>query len=170
MPLIHFALAFLVIFIWGTNFVVIKWGLAELPPLLFVTLRFALSALPLLVLPRPAVSWRALAAFGLLIGVGQFGLLIQAMRADISPGLASLLIQTQVFFTLGLSAIMMRERLSPAQIVGLLLAVCGMGIIVVHRSGAGNQNEVTLLGVGMVCCWQPHAGRAATWLSSVVAR
>lgn len=56
MPLSHLLLALAVVFVWGTNFVVIKWGLADLPPLLFATLRFTLSAFPLLLfVKRPAV-------------------------------------------------------------------------------------------------------------------
>ena len=59
---------------------------------------------------RPAVAWRALAAYGVLIGAGQFGCLFVALRADITPGLASLLMQSQVFFTIGLSMLMTGER------------------------------------------------------------
>src|SRR5665811_1551579 len=66
--------------------------------------RFVMVLLPMVfVLPRPAVSWRNLASYGLLIGVGQFGLLFIAMNGHIAPGLASLVIQIQVFFTIGLS-------------------------------------------------------------------
>src|SRR6185503_13361628 len=97
-------LALTVVFIWGTNFVVIKIGLGAFPPLLFATLRFAFAALPwIFFIRRPAVAWRYLIAFGLFLGVGQFGLLFIAMRADITPGLASLVMQVQVFFTVGLS-------------------------------------------------------------------
>ena len=79
MPATHLLLALAVVFVWGTNFVVIKLGLAELPPFLFATLRFALSAFPfLLFVPRPAVPWRTLVAFGVLLGAGQFGLLFLA--------------------------------------------------------------------------------------------
>src|SRR5438270_2248258 len=98
------ALALLVVAVWGTNFVVIKIGLRELPPFLFAALRFLFSALPFVFfLRRPRVPWRWLAIYGLLLGAGQFGLLFWAMRADISPGLASLVVQMQVFFTIALS-------------------------------------------------------------------
>src|SRR5512145_2509150 len=114
MPLSHLLLAVAVVAVWGSNFVVIKWGLADLPPFLFATLRFALSAFPLLLfVRRPAVPWRTLAAFGLLLGPGQFGLLFLAMRADIAPGLASLAIQVQVFFTIGLAMLLGGERPRP---------------------------------------------------------
>ena len=129
----HLLLALSVVFIWGTNFVVIRWGLDGLPPFLFATLRFAFSALPwLLFIRRPAVPWHKLAAFGVLLGVGQFALLFLAMRADISPGLASLVIQVQVFFTIGLSMVALGERVRGYQLVGLLLAVAGLAVIASH--------------------------------------
>ena len=104
MPLPHILLALAVVAVWGTNFVVIRWGLDGLPPLLFAALRFAASALPwLLFVPRPRVRWQTQAAFGVLLGVGQFGLLFLAIQGHISPGLASLVVQMQVFFTIGLS-------------------------------------------------------------------
>ena len=97
--------------VWGTNFVVIKFALGTLPPLLLATLRFALAFAPAaLFVARPAVSWRTLAAYGVLIGAGQFGLLFIALRADITPGLASLVVQTQVFFTIGLAMALAGER------------------------------------------------------------
>jgi O-acetylserine/cysteine efflux transporter len=147
MPASHLLLALAVILVWGSNFVVIKLGLAELPPFLFATLRFAVSAFPfLLFIKRPAVPLRKLAAFGVLLGAGQFGLLFYAMRSDISPGLASLVIQMQVFFTIGLSMAMHRERLMPAQALALALAVLGMLVIASHVQAA----VVTAFGLALI--------------------
>ena len=129
----HLLLALSVVFVWGTNFVVIRWGLDGLPPFLFAALRFAFSALPwLLFIRRPTVPWRKLAAFGVLLGVGQFALLFLAIRADISPGLASLVIQIQVFFTIGISTLALGERVRRFHVVGLLLAVSGLAVIASH--------------------------------------
>jgi len=137
LPPRHFLLALAVVAVWGTNFVIIKVALAHLPPLLFAALRFALAVLPaILFLPRPAASWRNLAAYGVLIGVGQFGLLYLAMRSSISPGLASLVIQTQVFFTIGLSMLLTQERLRPLQWVALGLAVAGIAVIALNTDGS----------------------------------
>lgn len=146
LPLRHFLLALAVVAIWGSNFVVIKLALAHMPPLLFATLRFMVVVVPMvLVLPRPAVPWRNLAAYGLLIGVGQFGLLFVAMNGHISPGLASLVIQVQVFFTIGLALLMAGETLQRVQWLALTLAASGLGVIVTHTDGS-----TTPLGLGMV--------------------
>ena len=147
MPLNHLLLALAVVFVWGTNFVVIRWGLdGGMPPFLFATLRFALSALPwLLFMPRPAVAWRKLAAFGVLLGVGQFGLLYLAIQGHISPGLASLVIQLQVFFTIGLSLVLLKERVRGFQVLGLLMALGGLALIALNLGA-----QVTGLGLGLV--------------------
>jgi len=138
----HFLLAVAVMAVWGSNFVVAKYALGQLPPLLFATLRFALALVPaMFFLPRPACGWRNLGLYGVLIGVGQFGLLYIALSGLgglsgvgghaggggggdaggssagglISPGLASLVIQTQVFFTVGLAMLIRGERVRAYQ-------------------------------------------------------
>ena len=157
MPLSHLLLALSVVFIWGTNFVVIKWGLAEFPAFLFAALRFLLSALPWVFLfRRPAVPWVTLVCAGLLLGVGQFGLLYWAMRQDISPGLASLVVQSQVFFTILMSMVFHGERVRPAQVAALLIATAGYAVVAWH-SATDLLAAVTLVGLGLVLtggfCW-----------------
>jgi len=146
LPLRHALLALAVVAVWGTNFVVIKVALAHLPPLLLAALRFLFAALPAaLLLRRPAVSWRNLAGYGIAIGVGQFGLLFIAMRAHISPGIASLVIQVQVFFTIGMSMLLLRERVRPLQWVALALAAVGLALI-----GLRTDSETTAAGLAIV--------------------
>lgn len=146
LPLRHLLLALAVVAVWGTNFVVIKLALGHLPPLLFAALRFTLAALPaVFLLPRPAVGWGNLAAYGLLIGVGQFGVMFVAMNGHISPGLASLVVQLQVFFTIGLAMYFSGERLQRSQWLALLLASGGIAIIVLHTDGS-----TTLLGLALM--------------------
>ncbi|MES2956771.1 MAG: EamA family transporter [Pseudomonadota bacterium] len=146
LPYRHVLLALAVVAVWGTNFVVIKWALGSLPPLLLGCLRFALAFAPAaLFVARPATSWRTLAAYGGLIGAGQFGLLFIALRADISPGLASLVIQVQVFFTIALAMVLAGERVRAFQIVALTLAASGLALIVMHTDA-----ETTPLGIALV--------------------
>lgn len=142
----HAALAVAVMAVWGTNFVVIKHALAVLPPLTLATLRFIAVLVPMLIfVKRPAASWGNLAAYGILIGAGQFGALFVALRADVTPGLASLLMQSQVFFTIGLSMMLTGERVKGFQIAALLLAVAGVAVILQHTDGS-----ITPLGLGLL--------------------
>ena len=132
----HLLLILAVVAVWGTNFVIIKFALAHLPPLLLAALRFALAAFPLVLLVRrPAASWGNLALYGLAIGVGQFALLFYAMQRDITPGLASLVVQAQVFFTVALAVMIDKERLRPYQWVAALIALTGIVIIASHTDG-----------------------------------
>ncbi|NUN68072.1 EamA family transporter [Pseudanabaena biceps] len=160
-----FLLALAVVAVWGTNFVIIRVGLDALPPLLFAALRFTLAALPLVFfLKRPAVPWRDLAAYGVLIGVGQFGLLFIAIDGFIAPGLASLVVQTQVVFTIALAMRGTSERPAPVQWAALLLAVAGLAVILGHTGGTTTPFGVALV-IGAAFSWslgnmvQRRAGR-----------
>ncbi len=116
------------LFVWGTNFTIIRVGLDTLPPLLFAALRFTFVLIPaVFFLPRPKVSWWYLAVYGFTLGFGQFGILFIAMNGMISPGLASLVIQMQVFFTIGISMARSGERLGAHQIVAFAWRLAGMG-------------------------------------------
>jgi O-acetylserine/cysteine efflux transporter len=148
-------LAIAIVFVWGTNFVVIRVALDALPPLFLATMRFVLVLVPaIFFLPRPNVSWINLATYGVCIGMLQFGALFIAMNGRISPGLASLVIQMQVFFTIGLALLradargaMPRtgERLRAHQLLALALALAGMGVIAAH-----NGHGTTLAGLSLV--------------------
>ena len=151
-PWRHLLLALAVVAVWGSNFVIIKVAIAQIPPLLFATLRFAFALVPaMFFLPRPQVGWRNLAAYGVLIGVGQFGVLYLAMNGHISPGLASLVIQTQVFFTIGLAMHFAGERVQPFQWVALGLAAAGIGVIAVHTDGSTTVGGVAMVMFGAFC-------------------
>ncbi len=145
-------LALAVMAVWGTNFVVIRLGLNHLPPLFFAALRFTVAVLPaVFFLKRPPVPWIKLAAYGVLIGAGQFGLLFLAMRSDITPGLASLVVQLQAFFTIGFAAVISGERVKPIQIGALLLAMSGIGVILVHTDASTTPLGLTLVLLAALC-------------------
>jgi O-acetylserine/cysteine efflux transporter len=147
------ALALLVILVWGVNFAVIRIGLNSLPPLLFASLRFTFVLLPMVFfLKKPNVPWFNLAFYGLAIGLGQFGLLFIAMDGLISPGLASLVIQMQAFFTIALSMVRSHERLRPYQLAAFALALVGIGVIMAH-----NGKGATIAGLALTL------GAAASW-------
>jgi O-acetylserine/cysteine efflux transporter len=149
----HALLALVVVSVWGTNFVVIKHALATLPPLTLTALRFALAFLPAaLFIRRPDVPWQRLAAYGLAIGVGQFGLLFYAMKSDITPGLAALVMQSQVFMTIGLAMGVSGERLTRVQAFALALAAAGLIVIALNLDAS-----TTPLGLALTLtaalCW-----------------
>ncbi|SDI37523.1 O-acetylserine/cysteine efflux transporter [Pseudomonas delhiensis] len=134
MPLPHILLALLVTLIWGVNFVIIKVGLHDFPPLLFCALRFALAALPLVFLrgPLPAPFWR-IVQIGVLLGVVKFGLLFVGMHLGMPAGLSSLVLQSQVFFTVLIAAAFLGERPSRRALAGLAVAAAGLLLIGLER-------------------------------------
>ena len=129
-------LAALVATIWGFNFVVIDWGMADVPPLLFVAIRFAVVVFPaVLLVRRPAAPWRVIAAVGVFMSLGQFGFLYVSMDAGMPPGLAALVLQAQVIFTVLIAAGVLRELPTPAQAAGVLLGSVGLAVVAAGRGG-----------------------------------
>ncbi|MFF0489430.1 EamA family transporter [Nocardia sp. NPDC004068] len=119
-----------VVLLWGLNFLALHVGLEHFPPFFFAGLRFAVLAIPVVLLvPRPRVPVRWLVLYGAGFGIAQFAFLFTAMRAGMPTGLASLVLQSSAPFTVVLGAILLRERLRPSQFAGLGVAVLGMAVI-----------------------------------------
>ena len=134
-------LAVLVAVVWGLNFVVIDWGMQDVPPLLFVAVRFVVVVFPaVLLVRRPQVPLRTLLAVGGFMSLGQFGLLYASIAAGMPPGLASLVLQAQVVLTIVIAAGALREWPTGAQVVGVALGTVGLLVV-----GAGRGGDVPLL-------------------------
>ncbi|MCZ4583938.1 EamA family transporter [Rhodococcus opacus] len=119
-----------VVVLWGLNFLAIRAGLDHFPPFFFAALRFFVIAIPvILFVPRPQVPPKWLLVYGLGFGVGQFAFLFWAMHVGMPTGLASLVLQSSAPFTVVLGAVLLRERLRPAQVCGLLVAMAGITVI-----------------------------------------
>ena len=148
----HLALAILVAALWGFNFVPIKAGLADYPPFLLVALRFAVASIPVFLTPFPDVPWRKLVLVGLVHFTGQFSFLFLGMAHGMPPGLASLVMQSQAFFTILFAAFVLRERPSGRQIAGMLTALGGIGLIALGIGG-----DASYLGLALTLtaasCW-----------------
>ncbi|MFV2198753.1 EamA family transporter [Nocardiopsis sp. LOL_012] len=130
MPLRHRLLALSVALMWGLNFIAIDASLTHFPPFFLVALRFTLIALPtVLLVPRPGVPVRWLVGYGIGFGTLQFLFLYWGMAAGMPAGLASLVLQASAPFTVLLGAVLLRERLSARQAVGIAVAVCGMAMV-----------------------------------------
>ena len=146
LPASHLLLALAIVAVWGTNFVVIKNSLASFPPFYFAALRYIFVLLPLVFfMPRPKIAWSNLCIYGLATGVGQFGVMYYAVNSQISPGLASLVVQTQVFFTIGFAMLFAKEGLKRYQAVAVGIALLGLGIIALHTD-----STTTFLGLALV--------------------
>jgi O-acetylserine/cysteine efflux transporter len=129
--------------IWGFNFIVIKVGVAGVPPLLLASLRFALSAFPaVLFIKKSAASWASLAAYGLFLGVGEFGLLFTAMKLGAPAGLSSIILQSQAFFTALIAAIVLKEKIRLHNVAGMGIAALGLTLIAVRGQG-GSGGDLT---------------------------
>ncbi|ODT80052.1 MAG: hypothetical protein ABS76_17850 [Pelagibacterium sp. SCN 64-44] len=145
-------LALLVAVIWGVNFVAIKWGVDEISPFVLTALRYIGCALPaVFFVRRPAVSWRLLIAYGMSVGVLQFGILFTAIHLGMPAGLSSLVMQMQVFFTMGLAMVFLAERPLPVQFGGAALALLGLGVIGSEHLGAATFWPLLLTLVAAFC-------------------
>ncbi|MHA0863076.1 O-acetylserine/cysteine exporter [Enterobacter wuhouensis] len=137
-------LALLVVVVWGLNFVVIKVGLHNMPPLMLAGLRFMLVAFPaIFFVPRPKIPFTLLLGYGLTISFGQFAFLFCAIKFGMPAGLASLVLQAQAFFTIILGAFVFGERLQGKQLAGITLAVFGVLVLI---EASLNGQHVALLG------------------------
>lgn len=144
MPLSHLLLTLLLIVIWGVNFVVIQIALQELPPILLTFLRFFFAAFPaVFFFKRPRTSWKLLFYYALSLIVLDFCFLFTGMYLGVSAGIASLTLQTQVFFTAILAVIFLKEKMSMMQILGAIIAFSG--VVYVGFNTGGDVNMIGLL-------------------------
>lgn len=156
--------ALVVVVIWGLNFVVMKFGLQGVSPMLLGALRFAAAALPFIwFVRRPQLPWRYIAGYGLAQGLGQFGFLFLGLHLGMTAGMASVVMQTQAFFTLLLAIPVLGERTRLGQWLGLTVALGGLlAIVTAHGDGPG---QMTLVGFVLTL------SAAFMWaLSNLVAR
>lgn len=135
MSLRHSLLALLVVVIWGANFVIIDAGQEDVPPLLFLALRFLVVCVPaVFFLKPPGIGWRQLLLVGGFLSLGQFALLYLGLALGMPPGLASLLLQTQVMFSIVVAALVLRERPTRRQLIGIAIGMLGLALVVVGHS------------------------------------
>lgn len=131
----HALLGLLVAVIWGLNFLSIRFGVDDIPPLLFLAIRFLFVTIPaVFFIKPPGIGWKNLVLIGSFMSLGQFALLYVSMALGMPPGLASLLLQTQVVLTVIVAAIVLRERPTRAQIAGIAIGMLGLAVVVASHS------------------------------------
>lgn len=157
--------AFGVVVIWGLNFVAMKFSLRDFTPFQLGAFRYLFAALPLVLLVRrPRLHWGWVVAAG-LAQLGQFGLLFMAMKLGMTAALASVLMQTQMFFTTILGVALLHEHLSNPARVGLALAAVGLSCFALNFLAGSGTGGITLLSLAL------NLGAALMWAASnIVAR
>lgn len=153
MPFSHLLLAFLLVLIWGFNFVVIKLGLDGFPPIFLACLRFFFTSIPaIFFLKQPKVFFGRLMLYGLTMFAFQFAFFFIGMQLGILPGLAAILVQTNILFSLLIAFLFFKEKIRPWQIGGSLIAMTGISWI-------GLQLGITVSTIGFLfliasaACW-----------------
>jgi O-acetylserine/cysteine efflux transporter len=159
MPIRSRLLAVLVTIIWGVNFVITDVALRDTPPLLLTALRFLVTAVPLVFfVPRPTARARYVIGYGLVFGIGKFGVLYIAMAHGMPAGLASLVLQAQALFSVLLASALLGERLRGTQLFGVLVGSAGIGLLTIGGGG-------TMLGIALTVF------AAASWaVANVIVR
>jgi O-acetylserine/cysteine efflux transporter len=127
--------------IWGLAFVATRVGLDDLSPPQLAAARFVVAAVPVVVLPRPSAPWLTLVAVGLTLFAGQFLLQFFGIARGMPPGLAAIVVQTQALFTIAFAGLLLRERPTARQTLGLALGTGGL-VAIALTVGA----DLTLVG------------------------
>lgn len=149
----HIAWAVLVAAIWGVNFVVIRLGLDDFPPILLNALRFASAGLLFAgFIPRPRIAFWRVAAVGLMLGVAKFTLLFIGMDAGMPAGLSSLVLQSQAFFTVLFAAAVLGERPKATHLTGMVVAFAGLSVIALDL-GQDMVGGAFAIVLGAAACW-----------------
>ncbi|OZG74198.1 hypothetical protein BTA51_04050 [Hahella sp. CCB-MM4] len=152
MALKHVALALLVCIIWGTNFTVIKIGLEEMPPLFFSAMRFAMVALlAVWFVPFPRQHIKSLIGVGVILGIVKFSLLFGGMSLGVGAGVSSLLLQAQVFFTVILCLLVLGEKVSFIQWLGIFMGGAGLWLFAVNDGSVGSWTGSVLILLAAFC-------------------
>lgn len=139
-------LGLIIIFAWGFNFVVIRWGLDAMTPMMLGGTRFLVLALIgsfFFARPKTPLKWCLL--YALSLNFGQFALLFSAMIFGMPAGLASLVLQSQAILTLLFSVLLLKEVVRPYQILAVAIACGGLTII----GAAGEDTNMTVLGFAL---------------------
>ena len=149
---LHVFYAVLISGIWGTNFLITKVGLQELPPIFFTCLRYSAIVFPLIFfIRRDGLPWGLILKIGTSLGVLTFTLAFIGIKLGVPAGLTSLLMQTQVIFTLILSAFILRDIPGVAQQIGVAISAGGIGLLVWNYSQSPTFTGLMFVLAGALC-------------------
>jgi O-acetylserine/cysteine efflux transporter len=145
--------ALAVVVIWGLNFIFMKFALRDFTPFQMGAARYVFAVFPLILfIKRPNLDIKWLLYYGLFQGVGQFGFLFVGLKLGMTAALASVLMQTQVFFTAIFSFVLLHERPSRSLQIGLLLAAFGLACFAMNYIAPQATNTLSTTLFGLVFC------------------
>ena len=127
-----------------------------MPPFALAAIRFLLAAVPVVFfVKRPSMPAWSVIAYGAAIGIFQFGLLFLGIKLGMPAGLSSLVIQVQVFFTIGLAVIFAGDRLQRHHLIGAGIAALGVIVLAAHKLALGMAGTFVgfLLVIGAAVAW-----------------
>ena len=123
----HIGIALIVTVLWGLNFVAIKLALQEMSPFMLGAFRYIVASLPILVgVVKPSLSWKKIILIGFVGGFIMFAFLFLSIKTGCTAGLASLLLQSQAFFSILFAKWFLKERILPWQWLSILLGSLGI--------------------------------------------
>lgn len=124
-----------IVIVWGANFMVIRWGLEDMHPFTFIFLRFLFTGIPLVFfLKKPDVSLVYVGLYGLILGIGVWGLVFMAVFNGMPSGMTSLILQTSPFLTILIAIFVFKEALTKQQAVGIVIAFIGLLVVCLFKS------------------------------------
>lgn len=139
------AAAALFVLLWSTGFIGAKLGVPHAEPLTFLALRFILATALLLILaiatrapwPRDPKQILHLCVAGVLLHTLYLGGVYVAMSLGVEAGLSALIVSTQPVLVAALAGLLLGERVTARQWLGLMLAICGVTLVVWRKLGGG---------------------------------
>ncbi len=141
----HLFLAVAVMLVWGCSFVVAKIAIAEIPPMLFMASRYAITALILL-----PFMWRERSRLGSVFGISvTLGFLHFAFGftglLGVDASVAVMLMQTQVPFAALLAVLVFKERIGWRRGIGMAVAFIGVFLLAGEPRTASAPFSVALI-------------------------
>lgn len=145
--------ALAVVIIWGLNFIFMKFALRDFTPFQMGAARYVFAVFPLIFfIKRPHLDIKWLLYYGLFQGVGQFGFLFVGLKLGMTAALASVLMQTQVFFTALISFFFLGEKPNRSLQIGLLLAATGLACFAMNYIAPQAINKAPTTLFGLIFC------------------
>ncbi|MEH6457313.1 MAG: EamA family transporter [Cocleimonas sp.] len=123
--------------LWGFNFSAIKLGAIQTDPILLTALRFTFAIFPaIFFVRRPPEAARYLIAYGLIFGLGVWGMMVWSINLGVSAGMAGLLMDMSIISSLVIGYFLLKEKITPNKVFGAALAVAGLLMSLVLTDGS----------------------------------